>query len=174
MCAFQFLLSVDPSLGRMNYSLMSDQSLMEMLIERFDDETKETYRDKHGMYLDICEWPGIKCGHDDRVFEIKIDSRNVLGSLEISCAPPKVKVLHVSSWAKSKLTGSIDLTNLPDEMKCLLLSCNTFTGEIDLAGLPEGMKNLYLSRNEFTGEINLTHLPDGMEYLSLNNNRLSG
>ena len=61
MCAFQLLVSVDPSLGRLDYSLLSDQTLMEMLIESFDDETKKKYQDGQGMYLDICEWPKIKC-----------------------------------------------------------------------------------------------------------------
>ena len=49
MCAFQLLLNVDPSLGRVNYSLMSDQTLMEMLIEGFDDGTKKEYQDDDGM-----------------------------------------------------------------------------------------------------------------------------
>ena len=74
MCAFQVFLSVDPSLGRLDYSLMSDQALMEMLIEGFDDETKQDYQDKHGMYKDVCDWFPITCDEDERVVEISIDN----------------------------------------------------------------------------------------------------
>ena len=73
MCVFQVLLSVDPSLGRLDYSLMSDQALMEMFIDGFDDKSQKQYQDDHRMFLDVCEWPSIKCDHDERVVEIYTD-----------------------------------------------------------------------------------------------------
>ena len=60
---------MDPFLGRLDYSLLSDQALMEMLIEGFDDETKKKYQDDHGMYLDVCEWPNITCDEDESVID---------------------------------------------------------------------------------------------------------
>ena len=41
MCALAISLGVDPSLGRVEYRLFSDPTLMEMLIDGFDDEKKE-------------------------------------------------------------------------------------------------------------------------------------
>ena len=69
MCAFQLLLSVDPSLGRVDHSLLSDQTLMEMLFDGFDDKTKNKYKDNNGMYLDVCKWSRITCDDDHRVFK---------------------------------------------------------------------------------------------------------
>ena len=151
MCALQIILSADPSLGRVDYSLLSDQVLMELLIDGFDDETKKMYQDDHGMYLVVCEWRGIRCDQDERVVEVWIDSTNVVGSLELCYAPPKMQEVYIRSGYKSKLTGSVDFT-------CL----------------PEGMKELYLHNNQLTGEVNLTQLPDGMKVLNLQNNQLSG
>ena len=101
MCAFQLIFSVDPSLGRVDYSLMSDQTLMEMLIDGFDDETKKQYQDSHGMYLDVCEWPCTKCDGDERIVEIGIESSRITGPLELCYVPPNVKRLTVNpTWGK--------------------------------------------------------------------------
>ena len=192
-----FILSADPSLGRVDYSSLSDQTLMEMLTEGFDDETKKDYQDNEGMYLDVCKWSCIKCDDDERVSQIDIDSCHVIGSLDLCYIPPKVNVLNINSWRKSKLTGSvdlrhlpggmqkldlqnnqltgeIDLTQLPDRMGGLGLNCNQLTGEVDLTRLPDGMGSLSLSSNEFIGKIDLTQLPEGMEYLYLSGNHFSG
>ena len=67
VCFFALLLTVDPSVGRLDYSLMSDQSLMEMRIEILDDISKKKYKDNDGMYLDACDWSVIKCNGDERV-----------------------------------------------------------------------------------------------------------
>ena len=201
MCAFQIFLSVDPSLGRLDYSLLSDQTLMEMIIEGFDDETKKKYQDNDGMYLDICEWPKITCDEDESVIAIDIDTSRVTGSIEICYVPPKVQLLWISPWStevhnreltglvdltnlpdgmsvfifeKNRLTGEINLTHLPDGMENLCLANNQISGTLDLTHLPDGMKLLLLASNQLTGEIDLTHLPDGMEYLYLHNNQLSG
>ena len=147
MCASQLFLSTDSSLGRVGYSLFSDQTLMEMLVDGFDDETKEEYQDNHGMYLDVCGWSCIKCDDDERVVQIELGSETLSGSLELCYVPPKVKVLDISS----RLTGSVDLRQLPDEMSKLHLNNSQLTGEIDLTQLPDGMYDLYLSSNQLTG-----------------------
>ena len=48
MCDFELLLSVDPSLGRVDCSLLADQTLMEMLIEGFDDKPKKSTKTTMG------------------------------------------------------------------------------------------------------------------------------
>ena len=201
MCGFQILLGVDASLGRLDYSLMPDQALMEMLVEGLNDKTKEKYQDKHGMYLDVCEWSGINCDAHQRVIRISIgidvSSENVRSLLQLCHVPPKVKVLRIISKLRGKqtvsvdltqlpcgmeqlylrnnqLTGAADLTQLPGAMTMLWLVNNQLTGAVDLTQLPDGMKELYLHNNQLTGAVDLTQLPDGMETLQLNNNQLSG
>ena len=184
MCGFQILLGVDASLGRLDYSLMPDQALMEMLVEGLNDKTKEKYQDKHGMYLDVCEWSGINCDAHQRVIRIymeytesiymDVSSENARSSLELCHVPPKVKVLKIISKPRGKLTGSADLTQLPSGMKALCLTFNQLTGQIDLTQLPCGMETLGLDNNQLTGVVDLTQLPCGMETLGLNNNQLTG
>ena len=175
MCSLQLFLSVDPSLGRIDYSLMSDQALMEMLIEGFDDESKKRYQDSHGMYLDVCEWSRISCDDDERVVEIALDSGSITGSLELCYIPLKVKVLKASPlFPWSALRGSVDLAHIPEGMQVLDLRKNILTGEVDLTQLPNEMYALYLHDNQLTGEIDLTNLPDGMQKLFLGNNQLTG
>ena len=58
MRASQLYLSMDPFLRRVGCSLMSDQTLMEMLIEGSDDETKSEYRDSEEViHLDLTHLP---------------------------------------------------------------------------------------------------------------------
>ena len=174
MCAFALFLCVDPSLGRVGYSLFSDQTLMEMLIDGFDHETKKTYIDKDGMYLDVCKWSRIKCDDNERVIQIHIVSSIVSGSLELRYVPPKVKLLSVRWWLVSQLTGSLDLAHLPGAMEDVRLGNNKLTGELDLAHIPDGVKYLFLNNNQFSGEIDLTHLPNRMNWLFLQSNQLTG
>ena len=170
MRAFQAFLSVDPALGRFDYSLLPDQALMEMLIEGFRYQTREECQDEHGMNLDVCEWSFVKCDDDNRVIEIE-DLRAFEGSLQLSYVSPKVGKLHIDG---GELTGSVDLTKLPGEMKELYLGYNQFTEEVDLTELPKGMGILVLLMNQFTGEVNLSQLPEGMRMLHLDNNQFTG
>ena len=174
MYAFHLFISADPYLGRLDYSLLSDQALMEMLIEGFDEQTKKTYQDKHGMYLDVCEWSCIECDDDGRVVEVDIGITDMSGSLELFYVPPKVQELYVGSGHKSDLTGSVELEHLPVGVYVLILTNNRLTGEIDLPQLPDGMQILDLKNNQLTGSIDLTHLPDGMRIIYLQNNQLTG
>ena len=175
MFAFELLCSVDPSLGRVNYSLLSDQTLMEMLIEDLDDEAKKRYQDNEGMYLDVCKWSFVTCDDDERVIEMGADSSVISGSIHLSFVPPKVKVLKIKPpWTGGKLTGSVDLAHLPRGVRAIDLRNNELTGEVDLTHLPESIEKLYLGRNQLTGGIDLTQLPGRMDYLSLNNNQLTG
>ena len=173
MCASQLLLSVDPSLGRIDYNLMSDQTLMEMLIEGFDDETKKTYQDNDGIYLDIRDWSDITFDGDERVAGIKISRLHVNGSLALCYVPPKVIVLEISVWGKSELTGSIDLTCLPDGVQKLYLEYHQFTGSVDLTKLPWKMQVLLLRDNQLTGSLVIQKIPPSMVFMDMRNNHFS-
>ena len=174
MCALQILLTLDPSLGRVDYRLLSDQTLMEMLFCGFDDESNKEFQDNDGMYLEVCGWPGVKCDDDQRVIEIYIDSKNLSGSLELFYIPPKVKRLNISSWCRSQLAGSVDLAHLPNGIESLDLNYNQLTGEINLTQLPDEMELLYLNNNQLAGQVDLTHLANGIKRLFLNDNQLTG
>ena len=175
MCVAQVILSADPSLGRVDCSLMSDQTLMEMLIDGFDDKTQKKYQEYDETYINVCIWPCITCDEDERVIEINMDSINITGSIQLCYVPPSVKYLKIrNQWRHGKLSGSIDLAQLPEGMQLLDLQHNQLTGELDLARLPDRMRCIYLNYNQFTGEIDLAHLPYRIHYLFLENNQLTG
>ena len=140
---------------------------MEMLIDGFDDETKEEYQEYDGQFLDVCEWSCITCDDDERVTEMEIDSKDLSGSPDLCHIPPKVQSLIITSRYNGELIGSVDLTHLPDGMEYISIYNNELTGEIDLGQLPDGIEYISLNNNEFTGEINLAHLPEGLQRLSL-------
>ena len=150
MCPVSLFLSVDPSLGRVEYSLLSDQTLMEM--------------------FGSC----VACDDDGGLTEIDLDSGLVSGFLTLCYVPPEVKELKMSSLTGSELTGTADLTHLPAGMQVLDLRNNQLTGKLDLTQLPRSMFRLYLYGNQFSGEVDLTKLPDALRWLSLNNNEFTG
>ena len=169
------ILSVDPSLGRVDCSLMSDQTLMEMLIDGFDDKTQKKYQEYDETYINVCIWPCITCDEDERVIEINMDSINIIGSIQLCYVPPSVKDLKIRNrWRPGKLSGSIDLSQLPEGMQLLDLQHNQLTGEIDLTQLPNGMEFLSLFDNHLAGKVDLAHLPYKIQYLFLENNKLTG
>ena len=56
MFCVQITLTLDSDLGLVDYGSLSDQTLMELLIEGFDDIAKSKYQDNDGMYLlSVCE-----------------------------------------------------------------------------------------------------------------------
>ena len=188
-----FIVAVDPHLGRLDYNLLSDQALMEMLYEGFDDKTKQKYQDEHGMYRDVCEWSCVECDKDERVIGIK-ESQNADGPLRVCYIPPKVSKFRIHgdkltgsidtadlprsmiqiSLSGKQLTGSLDLTELPENITGIYLNDNKLSGSIHLTKLPKTMKKLSLYLNKFTGSIDLRNLPDGMRQLFLHKNQLSG
>ena len=171
MCFVTLSLSVDPSLGRVDYSSFSDQTLMETFIDGFDEENRNRCQDKDGLFLDVCEWFCIDCNADKRVTKIYVHYHLLNGTLQLPFVPPKVIAVELA-W--KKLTGSADLTRLPQVMRTLHLHNNELSGSIDLSQLPDSMRHLHLSGNSFSGSIDLTHLPEGMMELSLDRNQFSG
>ena len=161
---------IDPSLGRLEYTLLPDHSLMEMLFEGFDAETKKRCQDTDGMYLDVCEWPCVGCDDEERVTQIG-EYNQVSGSLYLCYIPPNVESFAIPD---SQLSGSIDLTQLPQRIKGVELWGNRLTGTVDLTHLPQRLNILYLHHNQFSGSIDLTKLPQGMFYLNLENNCFTG
>ena len=67
------VLTVDSGLGCVDYKTLSDQTLIEMFIEGFGEETKREYQDEHGMYLDVCDWDCVECDDVNAVTKINFD-----------------------------------------------------------------------------------------------------
>src|SRR5262249_19372367 len=59
-------------------------------------------------------------------------------------------------------------------LQYLNLSFNNFSGSLDLTQLPSQLKELHVGNNRFTGFIDLSRLPMNLAALYLNDNQLSG
>ncbi|KNH08097.1 hypothetical protein XU18_1313 [Perkinsela sp. CCAP 1560/4] len=139
-----FLDAVDPSLGRLDYASLSQQALMEMVIEGIAN--KEKICGDVDEPTDIEEWEGVTI-EDGQVVEI--------------------------AWRQFRLRGALHLEWLPSSVRKVLVSCNKLTGTLDCASLPTSLKKLNIGCNAFTGLINMESLPEGMEEISVHCNDLS-
>ena len=194
-------LTVDPSLGRLSYESLSDQALMEMLIEGTADSTKRHFQDNNGAYLDVCEWSGTTCDASDNVvsFAIKEGNRwniqfdgtlaleylpkNLLflfmcntnsissGTLQTALLPSKLRRFCVT---RHKLSGTVDMTALPKHLQLFSIKENVFSGSCDLRNLPENIESVNVSENNFSGSLHLDKLPSALIHLFVQKNEFTG
>ena len=195
------LLTIDPSLGRLDYDSLSDQALMEMLISGMQDKSKEIFQDGNGNFTDACDWnardwegPDVRCTNK-RVVEIALwNFRFASKQFPFEFIPPLVTsfrftfsrlcgtlhtpflptILEKFNVQNNDLNGSIDFKGLPRRLHFLSLSSNRFCGSLLLADLPDTMAMLDAQLNYFSGEIMLDSLPPTMEEILLGHNELTG
>ena len=190
-------LAIDPSLGRLDYESLSDQALMEMLIDQMCFKEKNYFQDENGNYKDVSEWPGVQCSDsdDDRVVEIELygltfsakqfpfnfippmvsyfgaSQSNLQGTLEASHLPSKLTALYISH---NKLHGPLNFAKFPRQMGTLYMGANKFCGSLRLSDLPRSLTHFSAANNQFCGEISLNDLPQAMEFFDVSNNMLTG
>ena len=193
------LFAIDPFLGRLDYESLSDQALMEMLIDGMKQKYKKAFKDRNGNYLDKCEWKSIhgSCVDcvDECVTEVQFwallflekqfpfefipplatifatERCSLHGKLDASMLPQGLVTFSVRD---NKLHGSISARDFPRALKTIRIECNEFCGSIVLSDLPANLGDFIAERNAFSGEISLENLPKKMVYLILNKNKLSG
>ena len=193
---FAALLSVDPALGRLDYHSLSDQALMEMLIDGMKDTYKEYYQDTNGNILDIFDWPGVELDSDDvhvksidfqyrqftdkpfpfqyipnRVEDFEAEEVNFHGTLDTAILPPHLRSINVS---ENKLHGPFCIKDLPQTLIHIYIGGNKFSGSLKLSDLRDTVALFQADHNDFIGEVSLSDLPSHMEDLCLDNNKLSG
>ena len=192
--------AIDPSLGRLDYYTMSDQSLMEMLVDGMYISKKQRFMDSNGNFRDISEWKyslwnkWLTCENDrvtkiafqDEKFTVKqfpfefipglvgtfIASRcNLKGTLDTSLLPRALRRLKITH---SELTGSIDCKGLPQTLMFMEISDNAFDGSLVLSDLPDGLTEFFVPRNHLSGGISFDNLPSALAILDLSENKLTG
>ena len=189
-----FLNANDSALGRIDPTMLDEQTRMELFIDGLADETKQKYfKDSSGNYRDIKSWD---CLHYYFGKLIVVDlPRDTYGTLAFEFLPSSVTGMEarlsaiegtvpVDLLPRSLITlelsmigqmhGTIDFRALPPALELLLLSDNSFTGTADLTALPKNLERLAIDCNEFFGSISLANLPDPLQWVSIHNNDFCG
>ena len=143
------LLTIDPSLGRLDYESLSDQALMEMLISGMTTEYKQVFQDENGHYVDVCEWKtfgftNISCT-DARVTDIKA-VRYAFNDAQFpfEFIPPLVK----SFWMMDcNLHGTLNPSVLPQNILKFDVGGNSLDGSIDCKGFPKKIEAIIFFEN---------------------------
>jgi len=165
-----FLVMIDPSIGRVDKSSLSQHTLLELVFAGV--EPKEAiYADASD---DVAKWHGVSCNDNGDVIEINFSTnslRKIHGSIDVQWLPATV-VSFLASW--NTLSGTIDMEALPHTLQGLEVDQNELTGSLRLRNLPPPLARVYLSYNRFSGEVDLTNLPPKMSVLSVACNALSG
>ena len=188
--------AVDPSLGRLDYDSLSDQALMEMMVEHIVQDDIDDIKDANGNFKDACEWKSMECT-DGRVtvlefvqrrfepnkkFPFKfippcvlsfvMESCDIYGTLDTSLLPQSMS--HMFSVTINELFGPLDFQGFPRNLKYLYLEENKFSGSCILANLPPALLEFTFVSNEFSGEIQIDDLPPALVKASVENNKLTG
>ena len=163
--------TIDPSLGRADISSFSDQTLMELLIDGFEDSFKRPFRNKDGDYIDACAWPFAICDSERNVLEYIYTIPGNTGSVALEYIPLKMQKFSIMN---SNLDGSISTQKLPDTLRDFKIGSTTFSGEVDFTHFPPLMEVIFLSYNIFQGSCDLTSLPKPLVLLDARSNVFSG
>mmetsp|Transcript_20841 Transcript_20841/g.32518 ORF Transcript_20841/g.32518 Transcript_20841/m.32518 type:complete len:238 (-) Transcript_20841:32-745(-) len=183
--------SVDPSLGRIDKSTLSQETLMELLISQIVN--KEVIC---GPEEDLQrQWKEVTLNENGEVLRIQWIYYKLEGTFHLEWLPPTATsvmvtynsklegTIHLTSLpepliklnlARNSFSGEIDLTRLPAKLERLYVNANQFCGTVCLTKLPSSLVSLYLSENQFFGPVDLTSLPEGLEDFRLHNNDFSG
>ena len=135
-------LAIDPALGRLDYESLSDQTLMEILVDEMNEDSKDTLKDKNGNFKDVCEWftpfhsteARIQC-ESERVVGVKIAWSFPSGKpFPFQFLPPLVTKLLSRSCG---LNGTLDTMDLPRSLSEIDVRNNNLYGSFHCENLPE-------------------------------------
>mmetsp|Transcript_25781 Transcript_25781/g.40237 ORF Transcript_25781/g.40237 Transcript_25781/m.40237 type:complete len:223 (-) Transcript_25781:30-698(-) len=164
-------LSADPSIGKIDKDSLTQQTLMELLIEPLTPKHKIVTICDDDSLPTINKWQGLHINGYGEVTQIDWISCGLCGEFLVQWLPPSLQMLSVMH---NLLYGPLDLTCLPDRMRRCNVRQNRLNGEIDLTHLPLTMLSLNVSYNQLVGSVDLTRLPEKIQDLFLNNNAFSG
>ena len=163
------LLTADASLGKVDKSTLSQQTLMELFTEGITN--RSVVCGSHETPEDFSEWKNVSLDERQKIESIVWSEDGLEGTIDLSHLPDGVQRVDISN---NKLAGEVDLEHSARSLTALRLDSNAFTDSLKLTRLPQGLQYLYLQSNAFTGSVSLTRLPASMENLDISSNMLSG
>ena len=172
--AIHCVLALDASLGRVDYELLPQQSLLEMTVSDINDISM--FCDHDGYFFECTRWVGVSCDLDENVRNIKWSNLHNSffaegGTVHVEWLPQTLQTFDIFM---NHLYGSVDLTRLPASMRLFVVTANRLEGAADLTALPRELQYLYLARNSFSGGVRVANLPDSLIEIDIAENALSG
>ena len=157
MMAFAFIIASDisQSLGRLDPTLMSDQTRMEIALDGV--KNKGFITDESGNYLDIESWVHLEFDEND----------GSINQINFSCEEDAV-------YENMRLGGHINFEYLPESIRDIILDFNVLQGTLPWRELPRNLQNLLLRGNRFEGGIQTAALPRNLLYADFAKNHFSG
>mmetsp|Transcript_7099 Transcript_7099/g.10732 ORF Transcript_7099/g.10732 Transcript_7099/m.10732 type:complete len:263 (-) Transcript_7099:53-841(-) len=165
-----FVRSVDPSaLGRPDKASLSDQTLMELLVQ--DVLEKSEFIGSDGAFKDVSDWDRVTTDENERVTNIQFDALSSTGDFHLEWLPLSVLVCNVegNGW-----DGTIEWSALPAGLRIFSAFDNKLHGSLPIPDVPRAMWVLLLGRNFLSGTLDLTLLPPDLEMLELSYNQFFG
>ena len=164
------------SLGRLEYTMLSQQAQMEIFVCGLDEAFRKSLQDPNGAFLDVCDWPAVRCDTDENVQSLS--SWDAWGGIaNFDFLPPKLERLNFYGHrrdVKGTITGTMNIGLLPRTMVCLTVDHNLLSGPLGIPELPPGMTNFIIDGNLFFGECDISHLPPAMEEFEASQNKFCG
>ena len=169
------LRTIDPSLSRLDPTLLSDQALMEMVFENvtMTIDGKRYNRTDNGDSVDVCDWPQVECNEFENVIQFEESDRKLDGTLNLSYLPPNLKIFTLR-WMWEDLHGTLETDHLPKSMEEFQLSSTKCDGSVNLTTLPPLIAKFKIRSNKFGGSCDLSTLPSTLQDLNIQDNKFSG
>ena len=166
------LLCVDPALGRLDYDSLSDQALMEMLIDGMRNRSKKGLKDESGNFLDVSEWDCIEFSDEGRVAKVDlVNFKFTEKQFPFQFIPPQA-ILFVAF--DCNLHGTLDTAVIPENIVQFDISINNLHGPLNFKGFPRNLETLTIAENAFCGSLVLSDLPRSLIYFDAGSNKFSG
>ena len=158
-------------IGHIDFGSLSQQTLIELLIERVVFAHRWTFIGDSGLVKDACACPGVRCSAAGFSHWILWDRQFEGGFMDIQWLP-----LTTSDFfaCHNNLHGTLHLTRLPDGLRKLVVRGNKFSGTVDLTRLPQSLTWLWVNENALRGSIDASTLPMSLKILDLRSNYFIG
>ena len=169
MIQARLLFSIDSQCGKFDKALLPQQSMMELLVQGFDDVG--IAKDKQGNFIPIEEWSILEFGADGTITDIEIDASEYMAQLYlIQCTRDPLRITEICFDAG----GSIDFQFVPGTVTSLTIIALALHGKLNTLDLPRGLCYLNLMLNEFLSEFSTAGLPEPTEHVDISDNRFEG
>mmetsp|Transcript_9400 Transcript_9400/g.14254 ORF Transcript_9400/g.14254 Transcript_9400/m.14254 type:complete len:258 (-) Transcript_9400:11-784(-) len=174
MFLFQSLVSAlcedHSSIGKFDTSLLSDQSLFELLVDGFMDTS--LFKDDIGDYKDISTLTRhLELDANERVTSIDFFTSSLRGTLLMQYLPRHLKRLDFYS---NELYGVFEVKHMPPIVRFARFKKQHLEGNLELSLLPQSIRFFDLSDNKMNGSLVFDSLPTTLEVLLLSDNNFEG